>query len=196
MERSSHRGARTACPASTPWLVACEAGRVSFFVHPAGGIQPHAEANATLVEAGTAGRVQLTPASAVTFVAGGGLTAGRFGLFRFDLDSHTGGATPHLHTGFSESFYVMSGSVTLFDGWSWAPAGPGSFLHVPEHGVHGFRNDADEPARFLILFAPGPPRERFFSEMADIVASGRQLTEDELAGFYRRHDQYMVDVGT
>jgi quercetin dioxygenase-like cupin family protein len=167
---------------------------MSFFVHAAGGVQPHAEANATLVAADTAHRIQLGPASLVTFVAPGRLTAERFGLFRYDMMPRTGGPAPHLHTGFSESFYVLSGTVTLFDGRSWGPAGPGSFLHVPQHGVHGFRNDADEPASFLILFAPGTPREAFFSEFAELVASGRQLSEQELASFYQRHDQYMVDV--
>ena len=73
-------------------------------------------------------------------------------------------------------------------------AHPGDFLHVPEYGVHGFRNDGDEPASFLILFAPGRPREEFFRELAGIVASGRQLTTEEWIDLYRRHDQFMVEV--
>ena len=167
---------------------------MSFMVHAAGGVRPHAEANATLVEPEGAPRVQVGPASLATFVAPGRLTGGRFGLFRYDMTPQAGGASPHLHTGFTESFYVLSGTVTLFDGRSWLPAGPGSFLHVPEHGVHGFRNDTSEPTSILILFAPGTPREAFFSELAEIIASGRQMSEAELASFYRRHDQYMVDV--
>ncbi len=132
----------------------------------------------------------------MTFVAPGGLAAGRYGLFRFDLEPGTGGgASPHLHTGFSESFHVLSGTLTLFDGRSWRPSGPGSFAYVPEHGVHGFRNDANELASFLILFAPGTRREEFFEELAGMAASGRQLSEQELVDFYQRHDQYMVDVG-
>jgi mannose-6-phosphate isomerase-like protein (cupin superfamily) len=167
---------------------------MSFIVHGVGATRPHADASATLVESEGARQVQLGPASLATFVAPGHLTAGRFGLFRYDMTPQAGGASPHLHTGFSESFYVLSGTVTLFDGRAWVPAAPGSFLHVPEHGVHGFRNDASEPASVLILFAPGTPREEFFSELAEIVASGRQLSEAELAAFYQRHDQYMVDV--
>ena len=70
---------------------------------------------------------------------------------------------------------------------------PGDFvMHVPEGGVHGFRNDSDDPASMLILFAPGIPRERFFLELAEISASGRPLSEDERTAFYARHDQYMV----
>jgi mannose-6-phosphate isomerase-like protein (cupin superfamily) len=167
---------------------------MSFIVHPAGGVRPQAEANATVVGPEGEGHVQVGPTSLVTFVAPGRLTAGRFGLFRYDMVPQAGGASPHLHTGFSESFYVLSGTVTLFDGRSWLAAGPGSFLHVPEHGVHGFRNDTSEPASFLILFAPGTPREAFFSELAELVASGRQVSDADLAAFYQRHDQYMVDV--
>ena len=31
----------------------------------------------------------------------------------------------------------------------------------------------------LILFAPGPPREKYFTELADIRSAGRKLTEEE-----------------
>ncbi len=166
---------------------------MSFFVHAAGGVHPHAEASATLVGPDAADTVQLA-SSRVSFVAPGSLTAGRYGLFRFDLAPGAGGAAPHVHTGFSESFYVLSGAPTLLDGRSWTPAGPGAFLHVPEHGVHGFRNDTDEPCSFLVLFAPGTTREAFFGELAEVAASGRQLSDDELADLYHRHDQYTVDV--
>jgi hypothetical protein len=60
--------------------------------------------------------------------------------------------------------------------------------------VHGFRNDSDEPTSFLILFAPGTPREEFFREIAEVVASNRELSTEEWIDLYRRHDQYMVDV--
>jgi uncharacterized RmlC-like cupin family protein len=58
----------------------------------------------------------------------------------------------------SESFFVVSGTVQLFNGERWIDATPGDFLHVPEGGVHGFRNDSPAPASMLILFAPGAPR--------------------------------------
>lgn len=41
-------------------------------------------------------------------------------------------------------------------------------------------------------FTPGPPRERYFEELAEIRASGRTLTDAEWADVYRRHDQVMV----
>ncbi len=126
------------------------------------------------------------------FIAPGALTGGRFGLFRWDMPARAGGASPHFHRTFSESFYVLSGTVQLYDGATWAAAKAGDFLYVPEGGVHGFRNDADEAASMLILFAPGPPRERYFEELASIFASGRELSDQEWTELFARHDQYMV----
>jgi mannose-6-phosphate isomerase-like protein (cupin superfamily) len=123
------------------------------------------------------------------FVAPGSVTAGRFGMFEYRIAAHGPGPGPHYHRTFSESFYVLSGQLTIFDGDRWAPFGAGDFVHVPEGGVHGFRNDGDEAATFLILFAPGIAREEFFTELADIRRSGRVLDDEEWAEFYARHDQ-------
>jgi hypothetical protein len=64
---------------------------------------------------------------------------------------------------------------------------------VPEGGIHAFRNaDPDTPASMLILFASGAPRERYFDWLAEIIASGRQLSEAEWTKFYAENDQDMV----
>jgi mannose-6-phosphate isomerase-like protein (cupin superfamily) len=124
------------------------------------------------------------------FVAPGSLTSGRFGLFRWDMAEPAGGAGPHFHRTFSESFYVLAGTVQVYDGTRWVDSSAGDFLYVPEGGVHGFRND--QAASMLILFAPGPPRERYFEELAEIIESGRQLSDEEWTELWARHDQYMV----
>jgi mannose-6-phosphate isomerase-like protein (cupin superfamily) len=126
------------------------------------------------------------------FVATGDVTSGHFGLYRWDMSAQPGGATPHFHRTFTESFYVLSGSVQLYDGAAWLPAAAGDFLFVPERGIHGFRNESGEPVSMLILFSPGPPREEYFRELAEIRASGRTLSDDEWTDLYTRHDQYMV----
>jgi mannose-6-phosphate isomerase-like protein (cupin superfamily) len=125
-------------------------------------------------------------------VAPGSTTDGRFGLFRWEMGPRAGGAAPHFHRTFSESFYVLDGTVRIFDGRQWAACTSGDFVHVPEGGVHGFSNDSDEPASMLILFAPGFAREQYFIELAELAASGRELPSEERAEFLARHDQYMV----
>jgi mannose-6-phosphate isomerase-like protein (cupin superfamily) len=125
----------------------------------------------------------------VRFVAPGSVTAGRYGLFEYRMAPRSPGPRPHYHRTFSESFYVLEGRVAIFDGQRWGSFGVGDYAHVPEGGVHAFRNEGDEPAAFLILFAPGIARERFFSELAEIRETGRVLSEEEWVAFYARHDQ-------
>lgn len=130
--------------------------------------------------------------ASVRFVAPGSVTSGRFGLFRWEMAPNAGGPGPHFHTTFSESFYVLDGMVRLGDGQRWWDATAGDYLHVPERGVHAFSNASDEPASMLILFAPGTPRERYFEELAELAATGRDLSEAEWTDLYMRHDQFMV----
>jgi uncharacterized RmlC-like cupin family protein len=66
--------------------------------------------------------------------------------------------------------------------------GPGDFVHVPEGGIHGFRNESGEPASMLIHFAPGAPREGYFEGLADLAA----MSDEEKAEFYLRHDNHWV----
>jgi mannose-6-phosphate isomerase-like protein (cupin superfamily) len=131
-------------------------------------------------------------ATTARLVATGSLTAGQYGLFRWDMAATSGGASPHLHKTFSEAFYVVEGTVGIFDGTEWREARHGDFLYVLPSGVHAFRNDSGAPASMLILFAPGPPREVYFRELAERIASGRHYSDEERAEFLARHDQYEV----
>ena len=136
--------------------------------------------------------LKVSATAAARFIATGSSTDGRYGLFRWDMAERAGGASPHFHRTFSEAFFILSGNVRLYNGAKWLSATGGDFFYVPEGGVHGFRNDADEAASMLILFAPGAPRERYFEELAEISASGRRLSDEEWTELFTRHDQYMV----
>jgi mannose-6-phosphate isomerase-like protein (cupin superfamily) len=126
----------------------------------------------------------------VRFVAPGSVTDKRYGLFEWNMGPQSGGPDPHFHKTFSESFYVTRGTVALFDGRTWLSAKPGEFVFVPEGGIHAFHNTSGEAASMLILFAPGPPRETYFEELAEIGNSGRQLSDAEWVELWARHDQY------
>ena len=152
---------------------------------------PSGESSAVLRPSADVESLTVGPATA-GLVATGSLTSSRYGLFRWDMAPGAGGPEPHFHRTFSEAFYVLAGTVRLHDGATWVDAGAGDFLYVPEGGVHAFRNDTDEPASMLILFAPGAAREEYFGELAAIRAEGRTLTAEEWTDLYARHDQYMV----
>jgi mannose-6-phosphate isomerase-like protein (cupin superfamily) len=89
----------------------------------------------------------------------------------------------------SESFFVLSGTVRLYDGEGWRSATAGDFLYVPPGGIHGFRNESGEPASMLILFAPGAPREAYFEGIQDLPS----MSEEEKAAFFLRHDNIWVE---
>lgn len=151
-------------------------------------------ADARLVAAAAIPTVQVG-ATTARLVATGSRTDGHYGLFRWDMTASSGGATPHFHRTFSEAFYVLDGQIALFDGSGWREGGAGDFLYVPPRGIHAFRNESGAPVSMLILFAPAPPREAYFRELAERIASGRTYTDTERAEFMARHDQFEVPEG-
>ena len=50
--------------------------------------------------------------------------------------------------------FVLSGRMRLYDDRDWMDGNPNDFLFVPPGGVHGFRNEADEPASVLCCLLP------------------------------------------
>lgn len=128
------------------------------------------------------------PATTVHYLATGAGTDGQFGLYRWEMGGGRGGPDPHFHRSITESFYVLSGTISLFDGSAWVDGNPGDFLYVPQGGVHGFRNESGEPATMLILFTPGAPREDYFER----VHTTAQMSPEEREEFFLRHDTFWV----
>ncbi|TMG02736.1 MAG: cupin domain-containing protein [Chloroflexi bacterium] len=135
--------------------------------------------------------LQIGAITSVHYLATGASTNGDFGLYRWEMGVQPSGAAPHFHRTISESFFILSGTVRVFNGERWFDATPDDFVHVPAGGIHGFRNESGEPASFLLLFAPGAPREGYFETLAEI-ASGRRFTPEEWKELYARNDQFMV----
>lgn len=131
--------------------------------------------------------------SVAYYLATGDTTDGAFGAFRWDIGAGEMSAAPHFHRTFSESFFVLSGTVSLYDGNHWFDAEPGDFMHVPAGGVHAFRSES-APVSLLIIFSPGVPRESFFEGLADLTASRWNPSPDQLAAFYSAHDTFPVPI--
>jgi mannose-6-phosphate isomerase-like protein (cupin superfamily) len=115
-------------------------------------------------------------------------TAGEFGLYRVDMGPEPAGPSRHFHKTISESFFILSGTMRLFDGDRWIDAHAGDFLYVPVGGLHAFRNESGEPASMLLLFAPGAPREAYFEGITELA----ELSDEERTEFFIRHDNYFV----
>ena len=139
-------------------------------------------ANAILRPAGHAPEVTYPSGGTAHFLATGKSTSGQFGLYRWEMAAAQSGPEPHFHRTISESFYVLTGTIRLYDGEHWIDGTPGDFLFVPEGGIHAFQNESGEPASMLILFAPGAPREDYFETTAKL-AGGLVLSDEENAPF-------------
>lgn len=149
------------------------------------------EASARLRPADQAPDVTYASGGTAHYLATSASTNGQFGLYRWEMSAESSGPGPHFHRTISESFYVLSGTVRLYDGDAWIDATPGDFLFVPEGGIHGFRNESGAPASMLLLFAPGAPREDYFETLA-LASKGEVMTEEERLAFYLRHDNHWV----
>lgn len=120
----------------------------------------------------------------VHYLATGASTNGQFGLYRWEMSGEPSGPGPHFHRSISESFFILAGSIRIYDGRRWIDTSPGDFVHVPAGGIHGFRNESGEPASMLLHFAPGAPREGYFEGLVNLA----NASEEERTEFFLRHD--------
>jgi mannose-6-phosphate isomerase-like protein (cupin superfamily) len=144
------------------------------------------EVNAVFRPADTAPDIE-RPTVAYHYLATTASTDGEFGLYRVDMGSGAGGPSTHFHKTISESFFVLSGTVRLYDGKRWVEATAGDFLYVPVGGLHAF-SGSGEPSSMLLLFAPGAPREAYFEQVAEVG----KLSDEERAQFFLDHDTYWI----
>lgn len=149
------------------------------------------EASATVRRADAPLDLEYPNGNGAHYLATGATTGGAFGLYRWEMSASVSGPDPHFHRSFSESFYILSGTVRIYDGTAWADARPGDFFHVPPGGIHAFRNDSGQPASMLILFSPGAPREAYFEGIVPMA----RASDEEREAFIRAHDQFAVPGG-
>ena len=89
----------------------------------------------------------------------------------------------------SEAFFVLSGTLKFLDGNDWIDGHSNDFLYVPPGGIHGFRNESDEPTSILILFAPGAPREHYFEGLPRL----HELSEEERREWFIENDNFIIE---
>jgi quercetin dioxygenase-like cupin family protein len=129
-----------------------------------------------------------TNGTRVHYLATGESTGGLFGLYRWECEAGVTGPDPHFHRSITESFYILTGVMSIYNGTEWIKATPGDWVHVPAGGVHGFKNYSGEPASMLLHFSPGAPREGYFEGLAHIA----EMSDEERAAFYLEHDNHWL----
>lgn len=140
---------------------------------------------AGLVQPPGAGRSITIANLEITLKVTGAETAGAWALLEYRVPPHFVGFPLHWHKRYSESFYILSGTVTLQMEERICHAPPGSFVMVMPGMVHRFANQEEVPAMFLSLIAPSG-LEKFWEELATLLpADLPQITT--LAASYGIH---------
>src|SRR5688500_16499070 len=96
------------------------------------------EESPTLQRADAAPHVTYTSGGTAHYLATRRSTNGQYGLYHWSMAPEPSGPQPHFHRTLSEAFYVLTGTVRLYDGRDWVDGSLGDFLFVPEGGIHAF----------------------------------------------------------
>jgi uncharacterized cupin superfamily protein len=97
----------------------------------------------------------------------------------------------HLHSTVEEQFYVLDGEMEIRAGDRLVSAHPGTFVHVPTGVAHAFANRGTAPSRMLLVCTP-PGHERYFAELAAILARDGAPDPDEIGSLRARYDTTQV----
>lgn len=127
----------------------------------------------------------------VRYLATAASTSGEYGLYRWEMSGEATGPGAHFHRTISEAFYVLDGTVRLYDGSAGSPRARATSCscrrrhpRLPQR-VRRTRVDAHRVrargAAGGVLRGAGGDR-----------ATGRELSPQEWTELYARHDQYMV----
>jgi quercetin dioxygenase-like cupin family protein len=93
----------------------------------------------------------------------------------------------HVHRVQEETFYVLEGECDWQVGDQRLRATVGAYLFLPPGVPHNIANASDAPARVLMTVSP-PGHERYFEELAAMVARGDAADPGNIASLRARYD--------
>jgi len=102
------------------------------------------------------------------------------------------GPPAHIHHGFDEAIYVLTGALTMTRAWADPePAPAGTLILAPPGVRHTFANPTDEPVRVLGVWSPASGLT-FMEEIGAALPASGPPDATRLAEIYSRHDSELV----
>ena len=129
--------------------------------------------------------------TAIRLLADASNTNGALSTQRVTLGSGADGASPHLHKGSSELFFVVEGSAQILAGSDVTTLCDGDLAVVPPGTPHAFAAPPGSSADLLIVITPGVERFEYFRLTAQLQL-GKASLEDLLAA-QDRFDNHFLD---
>lgn len=149
--------------------------------------------------------VVLSPNDGELIYAGGDLyrilatketTEGKYGIWEAIVPPG-GGPPPHIHRREEEGFYIIEGRVAVYVNDERVEATPGSFVNMPVGSTHWFRNEYDEPAKMLVMVAPGG-MEALFKETGTVATDAEgpipPLGDDEKKRILESAPKFGIEI--
>lgn len=93
----------------------------------------------------------------------------------------------HVHTRLEETWYVLDGELDFHIGDESFRAAPGACVFVPPRVPHAFANRTEAPVKFLLIMSP-PGHDRYFVELADILARTGPPDSEAIAALRAKYD--------
>jgi mannose-6-phosphate isomerase-like protein (cupin superfamily) len=131
-------------------------------MHPIGGSH---------VRRGTEGALFALRVAEVRIVISGDDTDGAFAMSQQSLQPRALAGSFHRHADESGFIFVLQGVIGAEVGGGTVRADQGDTVFVPQQTSYTFWNETDSRAEVLEIFTPAG-LERWFGELAEIVASG------------------------
>lgn len=99
----------------------------------------------------------------------------------------------HVHHEMDETFFVVSGELTLHVDGQTHKLGPGDYAFVPRGTPHAQGNQTEKESVILLTLAPGA-FEGFFDDRAKMVLETPPGHPDYTAGMMRVGEPYDIEV--
>lgn len=102
------------------------------------------------------------------------------------------GTGDHVHSRIEEIFYVVEGEFQIRAGDQMLRARAGDFVLVPPGVPHGFGNPEGGPAKMVLMISPAGVHERYFEELAELLAKPGPPDVQAIGELRRRYDTEQV----
>ena len=99
----------------------------------------------------------------------------------------------HMHERLEETWFVLEGQLEFRLGEETFTATAGASVFVPPRVAHAFANRTEAAARFLLMMSP-PGHDRYFDELAEILAADGPPDADKIADLRRRYDTEQIST--
>lgn len=111
---------------------------------------------------------------------------------RLTVPAGFAGPPPHVHHGFDEAIYVLTGALTMVrDRGEPEPVEEGGLILAPRGVRHTFANPTDEAVQVLAVWSPATALE-FMAEIGAALPASGPPDPARLAAIYQRHDSEIV----